>query len=181
MHLSSRLTAAAHLSASPLRWLNGQRHAKGFGIHSPFAFALVTQTLHHPRGYAYYRERDVARSWRWLFRLGMLPIHRCIFFAGKLPAEALKAVKSIAVTRALPILTSLSNLPGDALIVVADGANEAALPPLASLLKSGSTIVMLRLRPTEEVLSEAMSFVDRKKSVHFGLPHLPRQSFTLSF
>lgn len=36
------------------RW----RHTRGFGVHSPFAFRLVTEAIHPPRGYAYYAELE---------------------------------------------------------------------------------------------------------------------------
>lgn len=36
------------------RW----RHTRGFGVHSPFAYAIVTEALYPRRGYAYYLEND---------------------------------------------------------------------------------------------------------------------------
>ncbi|MDE6272422.1 MAG: hypothetical protein K2M31_05385 [Muribaculaceae bacterium] len=36
------------------RW----RHTRGFGIHSPFAYRLVTEAIRPARGYAYYHEHD---------------------------------------------------------------------------------------------------------------------------
>lgn len=36
------------------RW----RHSRGFGVHSPFAYALVRNALHPSAGYAYYAEFD---------------------------------------------------------------------------------------------------------------------------
>lgn len=34
------------------RW----RHSRGFGVHSPFAYSIVRDALHPPRGYAFYAE-----------------------------------------------------------------------------------------------------------------------------
>lgn len=34
------------------RW----RHTRGFGVHSPFAYRIVKEVVHPPRGYAYYAE-----------------------------------------------------------------------------------------------------------------------------
>ena len=34
------------------------RHSKGFGVHSPFAYALITEALYPSRGYMYYLESD---------------------------------------------------------------------------------------------------------------------------
>ena len=41
-------------------WLQRKRHAKGFGIHSPFAFDMITKII--PEGkYTYYAYADIAR------------------------------------------------------------------------------------------------------------------------
>ena len=40
------------------RWYRRWRHTRGFGVHSPFAFRLVTEAIHPPRGYAYYAELE---------------------------------------------------------------------------------------------------------------------------
>lgn len=56
------------------RW----RHSRGYGIHSPLAYTLVTEALYLRHGYAYYRETDprldadspgTARRARALYRL----------------------------------------------------------------------------------------------------------------
>ena len=44
------------------RW----RHSRGFGVHSPFAFRLVTEAIRPPRRYAYYAELEP----------GMTPLER---------------------------------------------------------------------------------------------------------
>lgn len=36
------------------RW----RHTRGFGVHSPFAFRLVTEVIRPPLGYIYYAEEE---------------------------------------------------------------------------------------------------------------------------
>ena len=48
MRILSRLADAYR------RW----RHTRGFGVHSPFAYAIVTEALYPRRGYAYYLEND---------------------------------------------------------------------------------------------------------------------------
>lgn len=42
------------LSERYRRW----RHSRGYGIHSPFAYRLVTEALHLRHGYSYYAETD---------------------------------------------------------------------------------------------------------------------------
>ncbi|MDR0422170.1 MAG: hypothetical protein LBH72_04060 [Proteiniphilum sp.] len=44
----------------PFRWLLRKRQSKGYGIHSPFAFNLITGTLHSPhRFYAFSDIREI--------------------------------------------------------------------------------------------------------------------------
>lgn len=58
------------------RW----RHSRGFGVHSPFAYALVKDALYPPHSYTYYLENDArltsenpaeARRARSLYRLAI--------------------------------------------------------------------------------------------------------------
>lgn len=51
------------------RW----RHTRGFGVHSPFAYRLVTEVVRPPRGYAYYAEfrPGMNRGERIFYRLGV--------------------------------------------------------------------------------------------------------------
>lgn len=37
-----------------MEWLKKLRTSRGFGVHSPFAFSLITDTLRMPSHYAYY-------------------------------------------------------------------------------------------------------------------------------
>lgn len=39
--------------------LERYRHSRGFGVHSPFAFALVNDVLRRSRGYAYYGDEEL--------------------------------------------------------------------------------------------------------------------------
>lgn len=49
---------------NPFVWLCRFRHRKGYGIHSPFAFSLVTQVLYSPGRYYAYAWLDGLMS-RW--------------------------------------------------------------------------------------------------------------------
>lgn len=57
------------------------RHSKGYGVHSPLAFTLITEALYPPYGYTYYLENDArlasaslagARRARAIYRLTIL-------------------------------------------------------------------------------------------------------------
>ena len=51
------------LFQSPIVWLSRIRKRKGYGVHSPFAFDLVTNVLYNKEKYYAYEEMD--RGLRW--------------------------------------------------------------------------------------------------------------------
>lgn len=70
------------------------RHTKGYGVHSPYAYMLVTEILSLPRGYAYYDEDSLPVSA--MPRLAVA-LQRYQWRFGKVPAvldaqEALSAI-----------------------------------------------------------------------------------------
>ena len=70
------------------------RHTKGYGVHSPYAYMLVTEILSLPRGYAYYDEDSLPVSV--MPRLAVA-LQRFQWRFGKVPAvvdaqEALSAI-----------------------------------------------------------------------------------------
>lgn len=44
---------------NPFRFINRLRHAFGFGVHSPFAFDLILDTIHCPHSYYNYAENRI--------------------------------------------------------------------------------------------------------------------------
>lgn len=50
-------------------WLGRLRHRRGFGVHSPFAYSFITETLRRCRGYDYYATRGMSRSDKRLYRV----------------------------------------------------------------------------------------------------------------
>ncbi len=42
--------------SNPFRFINSIRHASGFGVHSPFAFNLISDTIYCPHSYYIYDE-----------------------------------------------------------------------------------------------------------------------------
>lgn len=45
-----------------MRWYRRLRHSRGYGVHSPSAYALVRDVIHPPRGYGYYCYDRLPRS-----------------------------------------------------------------------------------------------------------------------
>ncbi|MBQ8968656.1 MAG: hypothetical protein IJ064_02845 [Bacteroidaceae bacterium] len=68
------------LFRNPLVWLRRICHRRGYGIHSPFAFMLVTQVLYSPG--RYYADRWLGKLHPWYvrwFHLRPLARHRLLF------------------------------------------------------------------------------------------------------
>lgn len=56
------------------RWWRG----RGFGVHSPFAFRFITETLHCPAPYGYYAYEELRRLWSEAPRHGRMPLRRLL-------------------------------------------------------------------------------------------------------
>ncbi len=41
------------------KWIRRKRQSKGYGVHSPFAFHLITHVIHHSSRYDYYASDDI--------------------------------------------------------------------------------------------------------------------------
>ncbi|MBQ9560352.1 MAG: hypothetical protein IJV08_10300 [Bacteroidaceae bacterium] len=69
-----------NLMRNPLVWLARFRHRKGYGIHSPFAYNLVTQVLYTPgRYYADQWLEQMFPRWQRLLHVRRLACHRLLF------------------------------------------------------------------------------------------------------
>lgn len=65
---------------NPLIWLRRIRHRCGYGVHSPFAFDLITQVLYNPgRYYAYERIDGLFPRWARRLRVRRLAVCRLLF------------------------------------------------------------------------------------------------------
>ena len=87
------------LFQSPIVWLMRVRKRKGYGVHSPFAFDLVTNVLYNKEEYYAYTEMDKDLHWwqKWrvrslrhlAFRLSNYHRPQTMYCEGELPALVL--------------------------------------------------------------------------------------------
>lgn len=144
---------------NPLVWLRRLRHRRGYGVHSPFAFTLITQVVYSPGRYYAYERLDALHSradrllrprrravCRLLFRLANLaqPLQLCVLGGG----EAERAYLQAGCRRAT--LTD-HIVPGSLLIYIYREWREEELPPVAD----GGLVVVDGLR-RHRVLWERM-------------------------
>lgn len=103
------------------------RHSKGFGVHSPFAFNLITTAISPPRGYGYYayphidirsHSRLEAKETKLLLRIADFLNVKRIFFMGE---EAYIYATLTAELLRLPLFTltnkSVSPSSGDIIVI----------------------------------------------------------------
>ena len=143
------------------RW----RHGRGFGVHSPFAYRVVTDILHPARGCEYYSMKRLnylirhypsrtRRFCRLLFRMAArLPITTLLIPGdhSALPAEVMKNANSrLHFTRHLP-----ANI-GSGLLILADPA-EVSQSHLTALHTPGVYLFIRNLKSRPGILDAALA------------------------
>ncbi len=65
---------------NPLVWLRRIRHRKGYGVHSPFAYDMLTQVIYSPGKYYDYKVLDAQfQRWNRIFLHRRMVIDRLLF------------------------------------------------------------------------------------------------------
>lgn len=156
---------------NPLIWLRRIRHRCGYGVHSPFAFDLITQVLYSPgRYYAYERLDALFSAWARRLRVRRLAVCRLLFrLANRWQPEAVCApgagpheraylaegCRRAAFVPAYP--------PEGRVLLYLDGAGEEMLP----LLRAGTLLVVDHLPRHRALWQEVLALPQR--SVAFDL------------
>lgn len=174
------------------RWWQRLRHAKGFGIHSPFAFRLITEVLNEKTPYYCYGAVD---SW-----------------GGPVPAGDLKLLvrllsrfrpERVALVCAAPERRNdyerLVRMADSRVRFVSPEESDFIIADLRSRAEADALAHLLKIRPVTTIVyhdgvlgaswAEAlsaqpygMSFANRRtRSFFAALPHLPRQDFHVRY
>lgn len=155
------------------RW----RHARGFGIHSPFAYRLITYTLRQP--YAYYAySRLPERRQRLLYRVALAFGCRTPLAVGidKAMEEALRLARGHHHAKG----------PHDFIAIDAARADRDRMADATARIVAGTPAIIYNSRkfPLDEVraeLAHGMTFTNGTTTIVAPLPHLPRQDFEVAF
>lgn len=172
-----------------LRWPGRERTRRGFGVHSPFAFDFITNTLRGGRaryyGYRAVEALPLPPEWgRRLFRImvRLNPQSLCYFGSNPGPYReiARQAIPSATFNR-------------EARMVIVDDFVADELPSLrVALLRAqarGATLIFTDLRTPASlslwrqilmVTPRGMSFHDTRTGILVADPKLPRQDFDLN-
>lgn len=131
------------------RWLLRWRHRQGYGIHSPFAFQLVTGVIYSSEDYYAYASLAAQRAklkglWsekddRLLFRLANHQMAQRILLVGQAmerPAAYVQAARRCAQVEQVAQLTDLAEALRHYDLVVVEQLSEALLGRLSPLLEA---------------------------------------------
>ncbi len=163
------------------------RHGRGFGVHSPYAFRMVSDVLHLPVSYSYYQYRDIARERARLrapvsldeafliFRLVVEFQPAQVFIAARGPLHRLLcsivhlAVPAAAIIRTLP--------DGDGrLMVIAFDQLPFAVPRDAAVYLSRAALPQL-----PPALPHGHIYRNPRRAVIAPGSHIPFQTFDIKF
>lgn len=179
--------------SAPLTLFRCLRHRRGFGIHSPFAYAFVTEVLAQRLPYYGYADISHDARIRLLFRLIVYfqPEKAAVFSSQPdlLRRAIIRASSKTHITDAntsqCPVAAMNSGLTS-ADFVVAD-ADDYEPETYISLITDGANAIILNAVPDSRraiasALPHGMIFDNRRGTlVVASLSHLPRQDFDVWF
>lgn len=161
------------------------RHSRGFGIHSPFAYDLLMNTLREPSAYYIYDIiNTMPTAWRGDLRLLVRLISR-------LRPESFRATGTIAPTAGrVAVLTDSAIVVDSAnpdMLVIGDSA---VITPAEAVncFERGGTVLVFDVQASPSVAQAivdmhnyGMTFCNGRTLIAVGRRDLPRQHFELYF
>ena len=172
---------SARLLRNPLVWLRRFRHRRGYGVHSPFAFAFITGVVLERLPYYAYAELAALHPW-WMLWLGLRPVERCrLLFRLANFAEAARVVlvavpplynKYVRASRRTARVVECARCgaapEADLVVVGAGRATEAAVLP--ARMPAGGMLVVEGIHDSAAHLSAWRAIVaDAHTGVTFDL------------
>ncbi len=166
----------------PARW----RRSRGFGIHSPFAYDLIVNTLRERRC-RYYLYAGIESQYKADSKILKLILR----LVSRLRPASVSAVGSLAdVVTAIArhadsaVITDSPGCPD--MLVVTPGAADPSMPSLVGeTLAAGGTVILTDRRLYADLsaiaLGQSMTFSNGRVLIAAGRRDLPRQHFDLYF
>lgn len=161
------------LAARYKRW----RHGRGFGVHSPYAYRMVTDVLRLPRTYAYYDYAEIARA---RVRLeapislaeALLIYRLAVEFA---PSEVTVTAHGPAARLIHAIVSLVPRGTGAPMLIALD---EPAAPPAEG---TDAYLAYGGMKALPERLPYGHIYRNPHRAVIAARPHLPFQTMEISF
>lgn len=177
------------IARSYKRW----RHTRGYGVHSPFAYSLVSEVVRPGSDYAYYGYEDIdnsiehsesrrnRRESRILLRLASRLNVRSAF----IPQHAVNTfrVALLAANSRMHVTTALSEIPDCTL--VASNADYVPLDILKQCLTTPGRVLALRKLPEGwrdelfAVLGDGMMFFSRDNAIIISRPGMQKVAYSV--
>ena len=187
-----------------MRWIVRFRKRRGYGVHSPFAFGMITGVVYEKGCYyayedikkIYHKEHPKASPWRWkdykfLFRLANFQHPQEALIVDKRGDKVLREALTKGCQHCNFYLVDCGNLPSNKkydFIMVTEGW-ECQAPVLLSLLREGGMLVVKGLARRQRTAwnallkqSEAQVTFDLYDfGILFNRPTLQRQRYVVNY
>lgn len=167
---------------APARW----RHSRGFGIHSPFAYDLIVNTLRERR-YGYYLYADIDAGHRDHSAVLKL-IVRLLCRQHPTSVNATGSLAGVVTRLARLVDSTIDTDPADApdMYIVTPGNPDPAVESKArATIAAGGMVIITRERQYSRLAAamtgNAMTFSNRLTFIAAGRPDLPRQHHDIYF
>lgn len=152
------------------------RHGRGFGVHSPYAYAFITEVLRQPYAYYAYAELPDAQMYRLIFRVALSLRPQRVALEG---TPGLR----VCVEKAYPGAAVVSPAEADLIILDANAEPSFDLSPYPA---ASAIVLNYRHSPAwdayRKAMTAGMTFANRGTvAIGVALPHLPRQDFDVKF
>lgn len=172
------------------RW----RHTRGYGVHSPFAYQMVTEVINGRRGYAYYGEealenklkgydRNLRRFALKVMRLASRLDIGSTFISNNIDKNFFENALKAANSRMA--LTSAEELADNSRLIITDG-NDIEFEKLEKLLERPGRVLLLMNVPKGwnerlfDSLEEGLMFHGKKNSLLINRPMMHKVSYSIN-
>lgn len=170
------------------RW----RHSKGYGVHSPYAYKIVTEVIQQPKGYSYYgydkikglSQRKERRFLRMLLRLASYTDIGSVYLNKSKKNKPIKDTL-LSANSEIKIIPEKAFI-NDARLIMAQG-DELKIEQMQDLLDRPGRILLLR-QPSPgiesqlfEALEEGVMFYSPSMILIISRPGIQKVKYSMKF
>lgn len=166
-------------------WLSRFRHSRGFGVHSPFAFSFITQTLRDKSSTYYLYPAIEYNGGRDKSELKLLLRVLCRLHPASVDILSIAQYKIIAdIVKEVDPATLINKVENPEFMIV-ENTNDIDCESLTRCLESGGNVFFFnvdeKILDVSNRMTHGMTFSNGKVMIAVGRPDLPRQHFEINF